>query len=240
MIHISGEVCDGLGRETKARDYIIQSLSNRFAINLCAIVVSFAMSQPVFSTTTKGNTLGIFDGYNYRVDRQSKSRIFLRCVTSSCRGRASCDTISQCVKVTKDHGCTQDATAEIVIPFKRLVKKRVREEGTAVPRIVEQEHLNVLKAFGTDAGRVVPDYNEFGRGLHYARVKAFRIDNLPTTQSDLVIAKRWKTTHDGDPFLLLDKLVNGGRMLVFGSLCHRHSFHPGLGWRQRIILPDRE
>ena len=198
------------------------------------------MSQPVFSTTTKGNTLGIFDGYNYRVDRQSKSRIFLRCVTSSCRGRASCDTISQCVKVTKDHGCTQDATAEIVIPFKRLVKKRVREEGTAVPRIVEQEHLNVLKAFGTDAGRVVPDYNEFGRGLHYARVKAFGIDKLPTTQSDLVIAERWKTTHDGDPFLLLDKLVNGGRMLVFGSLCHRHSFHPGLGWRQRIILPDRE
>ena len=38
-----------------------------------------------------------------------------------------------------------------VIQFKRKVQKRVREEGTAVPRIIEQEQLSVLNDLGSDS-----------------------------------------------------------------------------------------
>ena len=64
---------------------------------------------------------------------------------------------------------------------------------------------------------MLPDYNEFGSGLHYAQVKAFEIDKRPTTQNEIVTAGKWSTTHDGDSFLLLDKHVSAGRILVYGS-----------------------
>ena len=160
------------------------------------IIISFYLNFKIRLDRLR-NSRHLRDRLMMRYGKRKNSRYFLRCNNDSCCGRASSDVEFNCVKPTKAHSYKRNPSAEIVVQFKRTVQKRLWEEGTDVPRIIEEESLKVLQAHGTNAGWFVPD-NNIGRGLHYERLKAFEIDKLPLTQSDIQIAGCWSgpTTHD--------------------------------------------
>ena len=75
------------------------------------------IAQPTVSTTTKGKTLVIFYGFQYRVASQYKLSVYLQCLSALCGGRASCNPEFKCVKLTKAHTCERALRAEAL--FKR-------------------------------------------------------------------------------------------------------------------------
>ena len=103
------------------------------------------------------------------------------------------------------------------VPAIRNVQKRAREEGMALPRIFENERNKFLDVNGTEKGRIFPRFVDVAAGLYKQRIRSFGIDSLPKWQSDIALSGIWTQTHDLGRFLLLDKQLTGGRMLVFGS-----------------------
>lgn len=162
-----------------------------------------------FLETKRGQPKLAYLGHKYTHLRDNKdSTKAWRCINRKCSGYlTSCNL--EVIRQTP-HTCVPDPASVDVEKCILQCKKRVREELTTVPKIFNSS-LASIKDAGLEFVTEVPSFTSKKSALYRERRKALGAVQFKSCL-DIVLPPKLTSN-----FLLLDDIVEGDRILVFGS-----------------------
>lgn len=159
----------------------------------------------------------VLDGYRYRVRSQRNTRIYWRCVTSTCPATVNTHD-GHLVKRGYQHNHPSNQSKIDVMKVLQTMKERSRSEVTPVPTIYEEEAVKLRTPEWNDDTRQIveqlPTYYSVKTSLYHQR--SLSRPALPKTTADINLQDKWCTTTAGEQFLLPDDNIHP-RMLIFST-----------------------
>ncbi|CAF1372389.1 unnamed protein product [Adineta ricciae] len=166
-----------------------------------------------FGVTTKGMRVVLFDRYIYTLNQNRGKVKYWRCQGRTCSAFVHTDGNDNYKAHSSTHKSHLPSPERIeLLDFKRKVKERVIKETTAIARIHDQELAaarlsQTLLMLAPSAGDSQPSLSRL------------RLQTTPalSTSRDFDIPDKYGETLAGKPFLLIDTLIRGKRMLAFAN-----------------------
>lgn len=184
-----------------------------------------------FSQTTKGRRVVLYDGYIYTLNQNRGKVKYWRCEDRTCSAFLHTDGNDN----FKAHSGTHDGHLPSperieLLELKRKVKERVIKETTAITRIYDQElaaaRLSSTALALAPSARYVREYLLLKCVFIFhwtqclepslSRLRRKTTPVLPSSR-DFEIPNEYSQTLTGKPFLLIDTLIRGKRMLAFAN-----------------------
>lgn len=180
--------------------------------------------------TNKGHPLLTKDGFTYKINKRTPSKIYWICKTKNCTAHVHTDLNNKLLFVSGEHNHLLEPEDQQVRHFRGILKERVINETVPISKIYDEE---LVKAqFSPEVLAKVPLIHEIRTiifnnrinhcfpsileaGLNHARRKLTPV--LPNSIT-FDIPESYQLTGSGKKFLMFDTLVSRRkRMLVFAS-----------------------
>ena len=183
--------------------------------------------------SNKGKRLLVKDGFVYKMNKQTASKIYWLCKTKNCKAHIHTDLNHIFLLTSGEHNHLLEPGDQEVQEFRAALKQRAINETTPIPKIYDEE---IAKAqFPTEVLAKVPLIRDIRNvivfltrlrkftvillileaGLNQARRKLTPV--LPDS-SMFDVPESYQTTSTGEQFLFCDTSVSRRkRMLLFGS-----------------------
>ncbi|CAF3034371.1 unnamed protein product, partial [Rotaria sp. Silwood2] len=180
-------------------DYIMSITSSSSAIS--------------FLASNKGYRLLMQDGFMYKLNKQTSSKMYWICKIKNCKAHVHTDLNNNFLKSSGEHNHLLEPEDFQVKQFRNIVKDRVIKETAPISKIYEEEVSKA--AFSTELLASVPLARDIQPALNRARRKLTPI--LPGSAT-FDIPDSYQITSKGEKFLFCDTLISRRkRMLLFSS-----------------------
>jgi len=96
-----------------------------------------------FLNSNKGNRLLVLNGFIYKINKQSSSKIYWICKTKHCQARVHTDLNNNFLNSNGEHNHLNEPEELEIKRFREIIKERVMNETTPISKIYGEE---ILKA----------------------------------------------------------------------------------------------
>lgn len=165
----------------------------------------------MYSTSERGGSIFLHNGYRYRVDRKHVSSTSWRCTERGCKGRLVTSGDSTSVRTEHLHA-PDPARNEAYV-----VKAKIRESARATEERPRAIITAAARNITCEAAVHLPSYNASRRAIQRARDKDCRQRCDVKCVADIVLEDKHKYTNNGEVFLLWDSGAEPGRIFIFGT-----------------------
>ncbi|XP_048737527.2 uncharacterized protein LOC125652381 [Ostrea edulis] len=172
-----------------------------------------------FLENGRGGFFLLYGGFKYSVRNRYNDRTYWRCVDRQCPATLT-TTNNIIVSFGRHHNHDDNYVGLAAESFISGVKKRCRDEATAIPTIYDDELGGLRNAECDDSVvdmiRQIPTFQASKSALYRARAKT--TPKLPTSQDDIKLHGPWINTLAGERFLLCDDTdAQGHRIMIFAT-----------------------
>ncbi|CAF1246239.1 unnamed protein product [Adineta ricciae] len=175
--------------------------------------MSNCMNTLSFVKSNKGHRQLVRNGYIYKLNRQTSTKMYWICKHQGCTATVHIDKTDNYLQSNGEHNHLIESEELEVQRFRIGLKDRVINETAPIPKIFDEE---IAKArFSSNALANVPMFRDIQPGLNQARRKL--TPSLPGSIS-FDIPDSYRSTACGEKFLVCDTLVGRKkRLLIFAS-----------------------
>lgn len=188
-----------------------------FTFNFILITMANAQVQISFVPNQRGGNSLVYDGYRFQVKTRRQTRVYWTCHVRQCTAKiTTVDNIPASIQNQHNHPAEhmQLRRDEVM----QQIRKRVREETTPIPSILDDEQRKLRnREWNDDTAEMVkglPTFDSAKSALYRERNRQRPL--LPRAQADVQLDGPWTETTTGEQFLLVDDGVQE-RILVFAT-----------------------
>ncbi len=92
-----------------------------------------------FLTSNKGNQLLVLNGFIYKTNKQSSSKIYWICKTKNCQAHVHTDLNNNFLNSSGEHNHLNEPEDLEIKQFREIIKERVMHETTPISKIYDEE-----------------------------------------------------------------------------------------------------
>lgn len=180
-------------------------VTSHFSSNNRRRNMASVMTRVEFIPTSRGGRKLVINGYSYRINRKTTDKSWWKCAVKGCSSGA-CTVDDRLTGPLKEHThppCHSNPQVQLVM---NSIRKRAREETTAIPTIYTEEisklRSDETRPISDDIARNFPGFSSVKSGLYKQRQNT--IPALPKNTSDVHLTGVWTQTKSGEDFMLVN------------------------------------